>query len=1762
MEPDPSSLDLLLLLLAGPLGVLAAIAVLALLGVLVQRTFRRFRPARDESDRAMVASTTYPDDEQTDLTEDTDPLGHSAPIVQMADEPAATITESKFALEMESALPGDEPGLQPAHILEEPALDVDVPAVASDESDSDADGGISEPAPVEVVLPLEAASSEESMMTRFKIPEGTVVAGLLILILLIGAYFRFIGLSWDEDQHLHPDERFITMAAEQIHTPESFSLYFDTERSPLNPFSTGSYTYGMFPLFLTRYVAEWLDMTGYDRIVLLGRALSGIFDLAAVGMLYLLGVTLYNRRVALLAAALSAAAVLPIQLSHYFAVDTFSTVFIVSAFYLAVLAHRKGRWWHYALFGALTGMAMACKVTTAPLLGIIGLVSVARVWQRGDGWRTAVRGELAKLLLSALMAGLFFRIFQPYAFEGPGFFDLGLNERWLGIMKEVRNQVSGRAEWPPNHHWTNRPMLTFAWRNLAGWGVGLPLGIAATLGWIWAAFLCWRGEKGEWRRHLLPVVWVGGYFAWQNMQFWRYMRYFMPIYPLAILLAAWALAEVVERTDVIRYWPRLIRRGREALPALLAVVVLGVVVAGTFGYAFAFTRIYTRPHTRVQASRWMLQHVPGPLNVVVDSVQGRHQIPISMPREYILKVGEPWVGTFKPTTSGPVAAITTMRAMGLSNGEEQAAVEIKLLQEGGGDEPLAVASITLRLGDDEIGQSVDIPPVRVEAEKEYHVVVEVTDGGPLIFGGARLAVETSWDDTLPLRIDGTDPLGSIYQLVNLELFEPDSETKRERMLQVLDQADYIVISSNRAYDAMPRLPLRYPMTTAYYQALFDCPSQLITTCAYPANPPLKGPLGFELVSMFESYPNLGPITLPDDTAEEAFTVYDHPKVLLFEKSTDFSLTQVRTLLERVDVSGTIEQGPVQYTNAPTALQLPPDRWSAQTSGGTWSATFDWQAALNRHQWLAVLAWYGLFLALGWVAFPLFFIAVPALPDKGYPLSRIVALLVLGWLSWISASLRLLPFTRASIWLWALVLVALSVLAARRRWREIELHLRNRWRSILLVEGVFLALFVLMLAVRWNNPDLWQPWRGGEKPMNFSYLNAVIKSTEFPPYDPWMSGGILNYYYYGYVLVAMAAKMLGVVPSVAYNLSLPSWFAMTGLGAFSMAYNLAAIGKERGKSRQRLAYFAGVCALLLMVLLGNLFQVGVLWNRLAELGGASDRYTPWLQKVAGVFDGVRMVLSGESDLIGEGKDRWFFAASRAILHQREGTPITEFPYFSFLYADLHPHLLDMPIILAALSWMLSLVVSGGRFLPLAGWLLGGLILGATYPTHTWDFPTLGGLGVAAVVYAVWLRRKRLSRESLGEMGIKAALFLGLAFGLYYPFRQWFGSDYVSAELWQGPRSPLKDYLTVHGLFLLLLASYLAVLTSGWVRSKWRALFYTPLGVLLPRLWRIWWWILAAVVAALYGPRWLLLNDYRALVAAVPLLIWTLLLLLSGYRLPRERFVLALIAAGLGLTALVEVVVLKGDVGRSNTVFKFYLQVWTFFSVAAGASLIWTLPSIRQWRFRRIWRGALALLVLAAALYPLLATPARVSERWPQVDDPPRTLDGMAYMLGGEGGQPAIYQDEGRPFNLALDHGAIRWMQENVIGTPVIVEGQTPEYRWGTRYAKYTGLPTVVGWSWHLRQHNSVVPGVVVERRIEEVRHFYNTTSTDEAVAFLRRYQVEYVVVGELERAYYSAAGLEKLGRMAEQGELQVAYKQGVGGPETGVVIYRVNQLGEG
>ncbi|MHB0858444.1 MAG: DUF2298 domain-containing protein [Anaerolineae bacterium] len=1496
----------------------------------------------------------------------------------------------------------------------------------------------------------------------------SVVVVALVAILCLGAALRFTGLNWDDHQHLHPDERFLTMVENSLQWPQSLGQYWNTAENPLNPYNYGhgSYVYGLSPVVLAKFIGQVTGYTGYDGVYLAGRAMSGVMDLLCVLLVFLIGKRLYGVRAGLLGSLLLALSVLNIQQSHYFTVDSTTTFFVTLAFYLAVRVAQGQGWGSILALGIAFGLAVSAKVSVLTFLLVIGLALALRVYarwqaQRGQGsamlanlrgrlgqYEVALRiqpmqgcgavGRVERLIPHVLAAGvalivmlvaaaIVFRVVQPQAFTGPGFFGLSINPQWRDDMSYIQKLVSGQIDYPPSHQWTGRPAVWYALENMVLWGLGLPLGLAVWASWGLAAYQMLRPGYGQDRRwaHLLPWAWMTFTFFFQSIQFVKTVRYMLPIYPTMAVLAGFGLVWLWDRARVAR--PSAVR-----WTGLVARLAVAAVVLGTAFWAFAFTGIYTRPGSRIAASHWIYEHIPP---------------------------------------------------------------------------------------------------------------------------GSSISFEM-WDDPVPLNLDGR--IGDqLYNTVRMEPYWEDTPEKREALYQWLEQTEYIALSSNRLYGSIPRLPGRYPMTTRYYETLFS------------------GELGYDHLVTFTSRPQLLGLEIVDDDADESFTVYDHPKVTLFKKRADFSMQKVRALFDGYDLERIARIMPIQASKAPTGLMLDSAEWSVQKRAGTWSDIFDRQSLANR---MPVLVWYVLVWLLGLLAFPLGFVAFRGLRDRGYILSRTLGVLLLGYLAWLPASLRLLTFSRATLSGVLLALGALALVVAWRQRRALSAFLRARWRLLLVNELFFLAFFGALLLVRYSNPDLWHPVMGGEKPMDLAYLNAVVKSTSFPPYDPWFAGGYINYYYWGLVPVAALIKLTGILPEVAYNLAVPTLFALTAMGACSVAMNLMPADEDEGRWLPRALRY-GLLGALFVAVLGNLGEAQLLWNGLRDLGRSTgfESGLPGLAPLVHMVAGLSGVLFGGQSLPFR-PEWWYWNASRIM----QNGEINEFPFFTFLYADLHAHLTALPFALLALGLAVSLVL--GRTAPrpsdaLDGetprlrrlaWLprlngalllqlsLLGLVLGELWCNNTWDLPTYAALGVAALAIALYAERGRIDQGGLERLVLRSGYVLVLAVLLFWPYHSHSASAYSSVDLWKGARTPLGAYLLIWALPLTLLAAYLPSLTLGpgarsavaravrlYLAPPARRIRAQHLYRLLVRCqtlgydtaWSMVLFLGVLWVGFLFSGAWVLWLN-------LPLLVLACALAMERHASPRRRFLMVLSAAGLALTIGVEYVVIKGDIGRMNTVFKFYLQVWVLWGIVAAVGL-GHLAGVRlRWPqgLRRVWTTVMALVILGAALYPPLAAMGKGRDRWDAASQPPG-LNGMAYMA------TARYQDAGRDLTLAHDQAAITWMQDHIQGTPVIVEAVTPLYRWGGRVSVYTGLPTVVGWDWHQRQQRGIAGGERVDWRLWDVNDLYNTTDIGLAARLLARYGVGYIYVGELEQAYYDPQGLAKFDQMVGS-LLEVAYESGP------VTIYRV------
>jgi YYY domain-containing protein len=1613
----------------------------------------------------------------------------------------------------------------------------------------------------------------------------------MILLILVGVIFRFSWTNWSEGMDIHPDEYGLTSTLTSLSFPKSIEDYFNTRISPISPYQKydidgnqtvpgpdNSMRWGQWPQIIIRGTAEAvtgienavvpgidnlqskicpqgksaaetppactpipaINYTSYGWLRLLGRTLSALADTLSLLVLLAIGLRLFSRKIALLATALSALAVMQIQQSHFMTVDNFAVLFSTLSIYCTVRAAQKGGWKWYALFGTFYGMALASKlnlVLLGPMIVVALWMSHRERWNKNDLSSFKRFGPAAgQMALAVAMTLLVFRVAQPMTFRATtgdtGFFTVSLNPDWVRSIKISLEESNGVCCGPPTEQWTNRPAIIFPFTNIVLWGMGLPLGLMAFAALFWAGYRIYRGR--DWQAHLIPVVYTAVTFLFLATRWVKSVRYFLVVYPFFCLLAAWALIELWNLAKPRGGW-------RKALSGVL----IGVVVLSTLAWAWGFTNIYRNDITRFKASRWIYQNVPAPftLNLLLPS-GGTYNEPI--PFDINQQIGaDPAVIQFTSRRSGTVNGISLGFALDLS-GAANSVMHVAIYTEPRGDAPLAQTDLVIPgTGNDPRGVSVSGPiePVALVQDGQYRLEVSAASGGPFSVQGATIANE-SWDEGMPQRIDGRDGFGGLFTGITLEVRWPDLENKREMFIDTLSKADYVIMPSQRAVWSASRLPAAYPMTLEYFRALFD------------------GRLGYDLVAQFQTPIVIGPLQFSDLAgsmawghapalplfnnnplaAEEAFSVYDHAPVWIFKKRADFRIDQVKAVLNAIDLSTVVQQDSHQATQFPTALMLPADQLPQQQAGGTWSDMFSYDWLWNKYPGIAAVLWWLWAMLTGWAALPLVGKIFRSLPDEGYSISKIAGWLLVTWASWILGSFKI-PFvwtTIALVWLALVFVGGILLWRDREHWKESFHYL---WKTWLAAELVFTVFFLLDLLIRYGNSDLWHPSKGGEKPMDFSYLNAVIKSTTFPPYDPWFAGGYLNYYYFGFVLVAIPIKLLGTVPTIGYNLALPLLFGTLGVTTYGVAWNLAESLRRKGSTRV-VPWIAGLAAALMLVVFGNLGEVTLVWNGLVAMSALPYPHGLLfrLGDIPHLFDGALRYAIGQANWP-FGIDTWYWNASRSIPvpigpggAQTEVGPITEFPFFTFLYADLHAHLMAMPLMILSLAGSAAMVIAPERLrswktaLPLVAFT--ALAVGSLWATNSWNYPISLGIALIGLGLAGW----RMLALSTGvkdwrgwiHLAILAGILIGLSVWLFQPYYQWYGAGYNAIDPWKGSHTPLDAYFIIHGLFLFILITYLVWQTRDWLISvPFDAMRkYSGIGGIL----------LTSVALLVAGLVILGALGYPVLVLAIPLILWAVILGLRKGLADEHRVVLGLTAVSLAVTCVVELIVLRGDIDRMNTVFKFYIQAWNFFAVAAGVALGWLVGELGGWKpiLRKLWIGALGLLVAGALLYTIEASYYKMIDRMSAAA--PRTLDGMTYMAYSS------YWDKG-DMNLQEDYLAIRWMQENIQGSPVIVEAHTVEYQWGNRFTINTGLPSVVGWRWHQSQQRGVVDDQAIWNRVHAVDNFYSTLIMSDAREFLRKYNVSYIVVGQLERNYYSPGGLEKFDTLVRDGELKKVFTIG-------------------
>ncbi len=773
-----------------------------------------------------------------------------------------------------------------------------------------------------------------------------------------------------------------------------------------------------------------------------------------------------------------------------------------------------------------------------------------------------------------------------------------------------------------------------------------------------------------------------------------------------------------------------------------------------------------------------------------------------------------------------------------------------------------------------------------------------------------------------------------------------------------------------------------------------------------------------------------------------------------------------------------------------------------------------------------LTWLIAIELIGIIALPIVYYLTPWLPDRGYSLAKPVALLLVFYPLWLLASTPLVPNSTLTIWLILVALIAVSVWLFRRYRSQIVSFYRREQSTLIIMEVVFITVFSIWVLLKIYDPGI----NHTEQPMDFAFLNASASSQHFPPQDPWLAGESVSYYYLGYLIFGGVSRLADVSTSVGYNLALATVAGMAATVIFGLAYNMVRLAGGRLGS----ALVTGSVALLLLLGIANLVS-GLELVRAG--GGGTPGFWEWVD-IKGL-DSPQQSSEWHPDESGW----WWWRATRVIDTVEDGSSkdytITEFPFFSFLLGDLHPHVMSLPFVLAWMGLMLNFIMSPIRLgmrwgLPNYDTLISlgimGLFLGALAFINFVDIAVFGAVFVGITAIKGYSLGRPVWR-GLGAGLTVAAPVLVLAVALYLPFYFSFHSQ-ASGVL------PVEEYVTrpfhffmIWGLFLAIVAPFLLWETAALMRRgknlrRREAIAVSVAIALLP--WIVWvpfQGVLDWNISETIGTAWGRLIHILPVVLLVALAVYGALLRARASANSREdgtrqgalalTFVLAMAAAALLLVMgpeLFRIVDLFGN--RMNTVFKLSYQAWALFAVVGAFALYYMVsrfsgmnPVLRLAAYG--WVGVFAVGVLVSLYYPLAA--AYTKSLGPSGN---ATLDGLAYI---ETANPS-------------ERFGIQWLKENAGADDRIVEAVGDSYSDYGRVASSTGIPTVLGWKFHEEQwRGSRKP---FEGREEDVRDLYQTASLEEARRILDKYRINYVIVGPREMTTYGSDGLSKFEQLGE------------------------------
>lgn len=437
--------------------------------------------------------------------------------------------------------------------------------------------------------------------------KNNLIKFFLLLCILIGFVLRIYDINWDQGFHLQPDERAIVLYTLPIKMPTNF-INFLSINSPLNPHF---FAYGSFPIYLLKITSQLASifnplLSQYAQINLVGRFMSAIFDSGTIFLIYLITKNISSRKNALISSFIYSITVLPIQLSHFYAVDTLLTFFIILAIYRLIIFYEKPTIINSLIVGFAIGFSLATKISGLALIAAVGATSLADFMllflknpHKSNIWFPHISKYLKKFVLEGLLIFLtsiiIFILLEPYAvIDFTDFINQTLQQ----------SQMTHNAFiFPYTLQYVGIIPYYYEIKNIFLWGEGPIIGILSLIGFVFSVKKIFNNKNQNISSKILIIlVFFLAYFVVVGRFAIGFMRYMLPIYPILAIFASFPISFFEKKV-------------KDKIIKIISSLILVILITS---WTFTFMNIYQKPNIRVSATDFINSSIKPRSNIAIE----------------------------------------------------------------------------------------------------------------------------------------------------------------------------------------------------------------------------------------------------------------------------------------------------------------------------------------------------------------------------------------------------------------------------------------------------------------------------------------------------------------------------------------------------------------------------------------------------------------------------------------------------------------------------------------------------------------------------------------------------------------------------------------------------------------------------------------------------------------------------------------------------------------------------------------------------------------------------------------------------------------------------------------------------------------------------------------------------------------------------------------------------------------------------------------